>query len=349
MIFQFKKITLSLLIILLIMGCSNTKNLSQPNSNKRSEKTDMITLYGQQLQIPKNIYNKIYPEFNMDTKSIFKNKSISHEKGKFIGKYRPYYILNFDKQLYISEIKIFNTGLLAVPILNVKNKKESLVKFNPIAFIFNDKQVPTTVHLGNKNSSELEQVDFLVSENKEYIVIKLSTPIFTNQLHIAISGIENPPFGTKCEILNDYTFELTANDYSYIDEVIINTLKTRSDLLLNEDLIRKIALEDKKLFRKIQSKSRNINVTNFSLINLPQDADINYALKNYSNIVESRVYKNINGQRKVWKISSQNNSKKSLFNTNELNIQTVNTTDNKIKKADNEIKYSEYIDFSQGI
>jgi len=342
-----KNIILILLIIFFIPGCSTKNNINQPEKNKNEYKSNSIIYYGQELAIPQGLVRKIYSPHNIV--NIHKDKELIHKNGKFIGKNMPYYIINFDKTIYLSEIKIYNTGVLGMPLLRIRNDKTTFFTFDPISFLLDNKPIPKKVYMATAKDSNLVPIEFLIDENKEYIKIILKEPKYTDQLHIAIAEIENPPISKNAEVLKEYTFDFVANDFNYIDNIIINNLKNRNDLFLNEELIRNIALKDKRLFKKLKKQSHKFNVTKYSLINLPHDADITYAINNYSNVVESRVYKNIQGKRKVWKITSENDSNVSLFKVKELNIEHVEKTKEEIKKADDKIISSDYIDFSQGI
>jgi hypothetical protein len=68
------------------------------------------------------------------------------------------------------------------------------------------------------------------------------------------------------------------------DEIIDYNLRNSNDIGNNEQLIRFIALEDEKLFRKLQRNMNQYKLEDISFLKLPNDINIKYAMDNFSDI-----------------------------------------------------------------
>ena len=137
------------------------------------------------------------------------------------------------------------------------------------------------------------------------------------------------------------------------DEIIDYNLRNSNDIGNNEQLIRFIALEDEKLFRKLQRNMNQYKLEDISFLKLPNDINIKYAMDNFSDVISTGKYKDINGKTKTFNASKIYPNLNYKYSSNNNTIR-VNENKSELKLSDKEIKTNRiknegFIDFDKGI
>lgn len=337
-----------LIIIILFSGCANTTIKPPKNLNKN----DTIKLYGQILNIPKNI--QIYMDLPIKIAAINRDSTLigKQEKNRFIFKDNkcPYYIIDFRKAIVVKDIIIYNTA----SYINITNKSKGIDMLSlATALIPYSIRYPTLIYIGTKKQKKLTPyiTKFIKEEsNTKFEIIHFKNKIYTDQIHIAIAELYSPLIQyKKSKLYDDYTFLIKGYEPKNELKLLKWTLNNRKDVNNNEILIKNIALNNQKLFKKLKQYYRSYKLPRYSIMKLPKDVDLKYAAIHTAEIYRTGRYKNKYGKYKSFyvkqfKFNSYNtlNHKK----THQVSV-TGKITDVNLESSRN-IK-SDYIDFSKGL
>lgn len=351
------------MVALLFLGCQN--KIPEPNPTQVTEKNQKINstikLYGQELSIPKLLISKIYPDIVIDTKSIVEDVSlqgkIKNRQFIFDDKYAPYYIITLKKPLKIESLTILNTARY-MPRTN-KNSKNDLIALLVGAMPDTPKH-PSLIHIASKNQEKLVPFVTTFTNEDKVLNVKKETIIFeeqpyTDELDVRISILDfTIGHSEYSSLFNDYTFVVKGYDPEYEYELIEWTFKYRENIDKNEMLIRNIAQDNQELYYKFKNHSAQLKLPKYSIVNLPKDVDIKYALTNTAEIYRTGRYKNKKGIYKSFQIAEISFNESDTTGNKQV-VENIKITGKRIEKKSfsktEEIpkEQNNYIDFSQGL
>ena len=356
------KIAILGLALLVMTGCGSSYRMPKPSDIqvfKKSEKTEKITLFNQEFDMPEPIEAevKLYPsnklKGGMADGSVGENqamlimkkatKSLKLDSFKFSKTTSrrfniPYYALNFPPMI-IKSIQIYHTE-------KAYNNNKQLVEINPYIYKLKDKDYTKSYYLFSRRNLHTEnQVtkykDLSTGIKIDSLNYHSSKPI--KQLFIAFDDLQDMAPTTYIEIKKKPIFKIDG----YSPElVVLHALKTRKDLDYNEKLVREVGFKDARLFRKIQKKVKTLKLPKSSVARLPQDVNIKYALKNHATILKTGRYLAKTGQYKHFKTKSFFDSSYKYKSTHTVK---VNGEKASMKKSTSEHKTAGFMDFSEGI
>lgn len=358
-----KNIVFVSMIALLFLGCQN--KIPEPNPTQVTEKNQKINstikLYGQELSIPKLLISKIYPDIVIDTKSIVEDVSlqgkIKNRQFIFDDKYAPYYIITLKKPLKIESLTILNTARY-MPRTN-KNSKNDLIALLVGAMPDTPKH-PSLIHIASKNQEKLVPFVTTFTNEDKVLNVKKETIIFeeqpyTDELDVRISILDfTIGHSEYSSLFNDYTFVVKGYDPEYEYELIEWTFKYRENIDKNEMLIRNIAQDNQELYYKFKNNSAQLKLPKYSIVNLPKDVDMKYALTNTAEIYRTGRYKNKKGIYKSFQIAEISFNESDTTGNKQV-VENIKITGKRIEKKSfsktEEIpkEQNNYIDFSQGL
>lgn len=348
-------IIISILITTFFTGCYKNNILVKVNKENNSNKS--ILLYDQKVTVPEILINKIFPNISMKAKyvgkSVLTGKVIDNEF-IFNDNQAPYYILKLDKPLKIEKLTIYNTATYT-PILKKLNKPDLIGLV--IGILPDTPKFPSLVHIGTKEQNKLipYKTKFKNENNtlktKEETIYLKKQP-YTNEVHISISKI-NISLGhsSKSKIFKNYKFLIQGYDPKYEADLIEWILKNRKEQDKNEVLIRNIAQNNVKLYHTLQYNPEIYNIPKYSILTLPKDVNVKYALTNTFEMYRTGRYKDISGKFKKFKIEQVNfiQSSSNYKYKHKVEINGEKIKDKVSIKSNKKDTDTNFIDFSNGI
>jgi hypothetical protein len=345
------------------LGCQN--KTPEPNPTQLTEENQNINrtikLYGQELSIPKPLISKIYPDIIIDTKCIVEDVSLYGKlKSKqfiFDDEHAPYYIITLKKPLQIENLTILNTARY-MPKLS-KNAKSDLIGLL-IGAMPDTPKHPSLIHIASKNQKKLVPFVTKFTNEDKVLNVKKETIIFeeqpyTDELHVRISVLDftigHPEYSS---LFKDYTFIVKGYDPEYEDDIIEWTFKDRENIDKNEMLIRNIAQDNQELYYKLKNTSAQLRLPKYSIVNLPKDVDMKYALTNTAEIYRTGRYKNKEGIYTSFQVAEISFNESDTTSDKQV-IESIKIIGKRIEKKSSykteEIpkEQNNYIDFSQGL
>jgi hypothetical protein len=88
-------------------------------------------------------------------------------------------------------------------------------------------------------------------------------------------------------------------DANYIYDIVAPVLSERDSSTSNEELLKTIALLNSELFKRLRAKRADFNLPKDSVLYLPQDADMHYAVAHTEEIFKTGKYKTVTGEYKI--------------------------------------------------
>jgi len=346
---KFKNIIkLQILFIILFSGCSTTTIKLSRNLNKNNT----IKLYGQTLNIPKNI--QMYIDIPIKVAAINKNSILigKQEKNKFIFKDNkcPYYIINLKKAIVVKDIIIYNT---ASYIDTTYQSQGTDILSLAAALIPYSIKYPTLIYIGTKKQKNLTPytTKFIKTKsNTKLEIIEFKNKIYTNQIHIAIAELYSPLVEyTKSKLYDDYTFLIEGYEPKNELKLIRWTLNNRSDINNNEILIKNIALSNQRLFKKLKQHYSSYKLPKYSIMKLPKDVDLKYAAINTAEIYTTGRYKNKHGKYKSFYVKQFKFNSYNTLNHKKTHQVTITGRTTEVTSTSTKTIKSDYIDFSKGL
>jgi hypothetical protein len=350
------KIAILGLVLFIITGCGSRYHIPKPSDVqvfKKAEKTEKITLFNQEFDMPEPVVikSKLYPSNKLKgkindswyyidghpRKINYKTFCFSQTSSRRFQV--PYYALKFPSKMIINNVYIYHTE-------EAYNDKKESIKINPYLYKTKDRENMKTYALFNRNelyetNKVTKFIDVNSSTNIDAINYYSTTPI--KQLFIAFDDLQDMAPTKYIVIKKKPIFKIDG----YSPElVVLAALKTRKDLDYNEKLVREVGFKDAQLFRKIQRKVRTLNLPKSSVARLPQDVNIKYALRNHATILKTGRYLAKTGRYKHIKTKSFFDSSYKYKSTHTVK---VNGKKASMKKSTSEHKTAGFIDLSQGI
>ncbi|HFU74544.1 MAG TPA: hypothetical protein ENK65_03225 [Helicobacteraceae bacterium] len=147
----------------------------------------------------------------------------------------------------------------------------------------------------------------------------------------------------------DLNVTFSLYDPAYSKPIVNETLTTRDEPQNNELLIQAIASSDDAYYQKLLEDKTDFILPQHSIVNMPEDADLRYAIEKHQVYFKTGKYKTKNGQYKII-IPDE----KIQFDNSNANVQgthSIKTKQNKkrLKKATDIPDHDNFIDFSEGV
>ena len=349
-------IIISITITTFFVGCSQKNTLVKINKENSFKKS--ILLYDQNITVPESLMSKVFPNISMKVKSREDALLIGKEAdGQFIfnDNHSPYYILKLDKPLKIEELTIYNTATYRPIVVEQPNKPDIISLL--IGTLPDTPKFPSLVYIGTKEQNELfpfktkfKKTNSSLDAKEETIIFK--KPLYTDTLHIEISKLNiSVGHSPKSKLVKNYKFLIKGYDPKYEIKLIESVLKNRKEKDKNESLIRNIAQDNIKLYRTLQHNKDLYNIPKYSILGLPKDVNIQYAITNTFEIYRTGRYKSTSGKFKKFKVKEvnfmQSSSNYQYKHRVEINGKKIkNKVSAQSNKRDADINF---IDFSNGI
>lgn len=236
------------------------------------------------------------------------------EKFTINEKNRPKHFKDFINPVEIKKIKYKPSDSLLLDNLNytkdAKGIEENAVNivFGPLFDAFRTIGIgePVELYYGDDKNGSYKIFDlneYSKNENKEYIIdYPFKNTKNIKSAEILVTGLKSPyndksreAFYSKSEV----SFYIKDSDIE--NDIIRHNLKNLSN---NEDLIKIVGKNNPTLFRTLQNEKNNYKLDPKSILRLPNDVDIDYAIDNVEEIINLGEYITANKSHKEINISS---------------------------------------------
>lgn len=377
---MMKKIIISLIVMIMFIGCSD-KNANLSKTIESEIVGSKYNYYGYDLFVSEDLKAKLYTWTNtdFDINSVNDNKlfhkipgKIKDEKFIISEKNRPIHFKKFNNLVEVKKIKFKpNDSFFLANLNSIKDSKgveEKLVNsiLDPLINSFKDIKDYEPIEIGysddkNDHYKVINLSKHQKNENGEYIIdnpfniIKnvQEAQLVISSLKLSQKNKSKEAYYSKSEVL------FYIKDLSVENDIVRQNLKNMSN---NEELVKIIAKNNPDFFRTLQNERSNYTLDEKSILRLPTDADINYALNNLTEIINSSEYLSVNNSFKKINISSafpnaqrsnnlsvdnnfeyKSTKRDTIKNDNKtLNLSNEDFKENKKKKVD-------FVDLDNGI
>ena len=336
---KLRFLALLLVTLVFLAGCAD-KSPEPDEAEQSLPKT--YYLYGQSLPLTPSLAKKIFvvnpTAENIQTKYASEFKKVGD--GIYELKDAPYYIIDLKERCRVDSITIINSATYgpAESRSDKRNLAVALIELAPDIGLH-----PYAVYIAGEEAKALKRYNTAFKDGTE--TITFDPPIVTRKLHVKFSLLKSEILGQgKYNLLyRDYGFKLDARKLGFDDEVVTYTLRNRQDKDDNELLMRRISKDNVTFFYRLREYSDDYILPGYSIARLPHDADLGYARKNSSKIIQTGRYLTKSGTYKVVKMKLDD--EKIAGHSVDTKIKT-----SKPKRDEGELKSQDgYIDFSGGI
>lgn len=375
-----KKGIITFIVMIIFIGCSD-KNTNLSKTIENEIVGSKYNYYGYDLFVSEDLKAKLYTWTNtdFDINSVNDNKlfhkipgKIKDEKFIISEKNRPIHFKKFNNLVEVKKIKFKpNDSFFLANLNSIKDSKgveEKLVNsiLDPLINSFKDIKDYEPIEIGysddkNDHYKVINLSKHQKNENGEYIIDNpFKTIKNVQEAQLVISSLKLPhknkskeAYYSKSEVL------FYIKDLSVENDIVRQNLKNMSN---NEELVKIIAKNNPDFFRTLQNERSNYTLDEKSILRLPTDADINYALNNLTEIINSSEYLSVNNSFKKINISSvfpnvqksnnlsvdnnfeyKSTKRDTIKNDNKtLNLSNEDFKENKKKKVD-------FVDLDNGI
>lgn len=298
-----------LLIGFLFVGCQPQTKLSE-SSKLSSNGSNTFDYNGFILDFPISLQNDMYYWTKGNLNFTPKDFEISgrDRKGVFTidKKIYPIFHVKFEEEVEILKVKF--------KILPFKEKAKEIYENNPVYlaidsfrdFITFNINEPSNIEIYNsQNKGQAITLNRKIYDSRENAyIIKEPFNDKTKDVVLIITKLHGFQESGKREVIylpDELSFLVKNNNIA--NKIIKYNLKNSKDLNRNEELIRFIALHDVKLFRELQKEKNEYQLDEISFLKLPLDININYAFDNFSNIISTGEYKDVQNRNKSFNAS----------------------------------------------
>lgn len=293
-----------------------------------------ITLFKQSLPIDSEVlhkaYKKISPKIGLANMALLRGKSFS---GEFVFDENslPFIEYRFDKPYLVKKIELKKSGF----VVDGKAESSHIKKFE-ILFFDAQKSPLYTGELDAKASvidafNNIEADGFILKTRSVYV--PKNKKMDENDIVAAFDG----------------RIEVEVIDAEYVYDIVAPVLSKRESSTSNEELLQTIALLNSELFKRLRLKRNDFNLPKTSLMYLPNDADMHYAVANTEEIYKTGKYKTLAGEYKIHIFSEE--AEFDSKNSGELKKHAISVKDSKrnLKTTTQIPPHEEFIDFSEGL
>jgi hypothetical protein len=174
-----------------------------------------------------------------------------------------------------------------------------------------DKYVPVWHALSINNSSTLKTVKPLkkYTFNKNGYVCHTLFPKFreskVNSVNLAVIAVKGNPKGNSEHLYlsRPHTILIKFKHIVYTDKIVVYNLSFRKDKNKNEELVDNIIRyycdKHQKIPAYLKNRKKRFILPKKSVLNLPNDANLCYAVNNLENIFKNNIYLTQHGKYKV--------------------------------------------------
>ena len=317
--------------MILVVGCGDKE--PEPVVDPVTE-APVITLFKQSLPIEQKVLDKAYkrinPKIGLSHMSDLKGKSFDKEFVFEEGSL-PFIEYRFKKPYIIKRIHLQESGF----VVDGSAESSNIKKFE-IVFFDAEKSPVYTAEL-EAGATEIE--DFYNVQADGFILKTHS--VFT-------------PKGEKVDEADiiaafDARISVEVIDANHVYDIIAPVLTERDSSTSNEELLKTIALLNTELFKRLKTKRSDFNLPKDSVLYLPDDADMNYAVAHTQEIYQTGKYKTVDGEYKIhiFHEDAEFDSKGNV-RVKKHKINVKKSTRN-LKTTTQLPAHEEFIDFSEGL
>jgi hypothetical protein len=327
-----KKLSLLISILILMGGCGKDK--PAPVVPDPVYSSHEIQLFKQSLPIKREVlhkaYKKISPKIGLSNMHDFEGKSFD---GEFVfdEKNLPFVEYRFDKPYIIKKIYLKGSGF----VVDGKAKNSNIRKYE---ILFLDAQkTPSYIGELKEDATEIDAFDNVQAQG---FILKTRSVYIDEDENIKNSDII-AGFDARIEV------EVIDTDYVY--DIIRPVLSERKSDTSNEELLKTIALMNTELFKRLRAQRGEFNLPKTSVLYLPEDADMNYAVAHTQEIYETGKYKTTEGLYKIHIFNDDvefNDKEKVKVKQHKINVKKSKRN---LKITEELPDHEQFIDFSEGI
>jgi hypothetical protein len=323
-----KQILILVAVLLLIAGCAK----KEPELIDPVSIAPEITLFKQSLPIEKEVlqkaYKKISPKIGLSHMGTVKGKAFN---GEFIfdEKELPFIEYRFDKPYIIKKIHLQQSGF----VVNGDAGSSHIKKFE---ILFFDAQ---------KSPLYTAELDKGVTEIKDFNNIQADGFILKARSVYAPKNI------TENDVVAAFDGRISVEviDANYIYDIVAPVLSERDSSTSNEELLKTIALLNSELFKRLRAKRADFNLPKDSVLYLPHDADMHYAVAHTEEIFKTGKYKTVTGEYKIHIFSEEADfDSKGDVKVRKHKIKIEDSKRN-LKTTTQLPEHEKFIDFSEGL
>jgi len=329
------KYVLSLLLLLVfIIGCSKDEPKPEPIKMDPILQSSKITIFKQSIPIKKEVlhkaYKKISPKIGLSSLSDLEGKSFN---GEFVfdEDKLPFIEYKFDKPYIIKKIHLKGSGF----VVDGDSSSSNIRKFE---LLFLDaKKTPVYLSELKKDSTSMSQFDNIQASG------------FILKTRSVYTSVEKKIMAEDIKASFDSRIEVEVIDADYIFDIIENVLSERESSASNEELLKTIALMNTELFKRLRIQRTDFNLPKESVLYLPEDADMHYAVANTKDIYETGKYRTVDGKYKIYIFSEEVDFKeqeKIRIKKHKIRLEKYKRN---LKTTEQLPDHEDFIDFSEGI
>ena len=319
--------------MLLLVGCGATPKVYQQSKPVKLTMPKSVTIYGQKLLLSPALRAKAFKKIEKTARLEGGNNVEGKESSKAYSITTPLHLhFNFDKPYRI--YKVDTSKLLHLSDTTIAKHA-----------VFADLRA-VTFTLDN------EQSDIIyLTQMKKFLDVPFKTA--TTDLTLSIKELfpDNDLLDERSYIVdaNDCNVTFVVYDASYEGAILKETLRRRDNPKKNEALLHKISKDNFQLYYEIHAKRSEYKLPEVSMINLPEDADLEYAREHYKNFAKTGKYRTMDGKYTiVMEQEAMEFDKKSVGVEKTRTIKT-DKSNKSIKKAGEIPEADDFIDFSEGV
>ncbi len=293
-----------------------------------------ITLFKQSLPVDNKVlqkaYKKISPKIGLANMSELSGKNFN---GEFVFDENalPFIEYRFDKPYLIKKIYLKKSGF----VVDGDAKSAHIKKFEILFFdaqkspLYTDELDADAVSIDAFNNVEAD--GFILKTRSIYV--PKDKEIDENDVVAAFDG----------------RIEVEVIDADYVYDIVAPVLSERESSTSNEELLQTIALLNSELFKRLRIKRADFNLPKTSLLYLPDDADMHYAVAHTEDIYKTGKYKTLKGEYKIHIFSEEAEfDDKNGANVKKHSIRLKDAKRN-LKTTTQLPEHEDFIDFSEGL
>jgi len=330
-----KKTLLSFVVLVGLVGCGAAPEVpTEKVERQQLTSPKSIVLYSQRLQPSSELAKKAFTIKTYSGKLTTSSEIEGVESTTAFDLKKPLHLYyDFKKPSIIYQADVYDLNIHLVDDTMVGHSIVTDIK--KISIYYDDKQ---------KKSVTLQQ-----TQNTIHGFRKKATTSLDIDIH---------SFFTENNLLTERKFKLSKSDVNitfsffnpeYVNDILIETLQTRENQKKNEALLHSIVKSDISYYYKLRQQRGSFILDKQSIVNMPDDADLEYAQKNYKDFFESGKYLTEEGKYKI--LIADEVIK---FENSEVKIEKQHTIKDKyskqhIKKTTDIPDHDGFIDFSEGV
>ncbi len=326
-----KQIASLILTLVLIVGCS--KKGPEANTDPVLMSPE-IKLFKQSLPVQKEVldkaYKKITPKIGLNDMRDLKGTSFN---GEFVFDEQelPFIEYRFDKPYIIKNIHLKRSGFVVDGDASSSNIRKFEVLFLDAMKTpkYSDELAKESTSIDDINN--VQASGFILKTRSVYT--KKGQKVDENDVVAAFDG----------------RIEVEVIDADYIYDIVAPVLSDRDSDTSNEELLKTIALLNGELFNRLRSQRGDFNIPTTSVLYLPDDADMHYAVAHTEDIYRTGKYKTVTGEYKIFIFSEKAEfDAKGNIRVKKHEIEIKDSKRN-FKTTTQLPEHEEFIDFSEGL